>query len=187
MTDRFLTCWPFTLAQECPYPADWSNPKNFSNDPHDRGGATMCGIIQREYDAYRKRNGEPIQSVRLITLEEGQDIYDGSYWQPYCPMLPAGLDLSFFDTSVNEGTHQAVKILQFALHIPVDGAWGPETQHAVESVPASGDGLTAVISHFTARRAAVYRMMPDDKYFDADWERRTSEIGAESLKMADAA
>ena len=183
MTDRFLICLPFTLAQECPFPNDWTNFKNFSNDPHDRGGATMCGIIQREYDSYRKRKSLPVQSVKLITQQEGQEIYSTEYWLPYCPMLDVGLDLSFFDTSVNEGTHEAVKILQFALHIPVDGMWGSQTQAAVMAIANS---TAIVVSKFTARRAAVYRMMPSDQYFDKDWQRRTSEIGATSATMAEA-
>ena len=71
------------LAQECPYPGDWINPKNFSNDAHDPGGKTMCGIIQREYDTYRKMKGLPTQDVRKITQEEGYDIYRNSYWLPH--------------------------------------------------------------------------------------------------------
>ena len=37
---RFLACWPDTLAQEDPYPNDWSNPANWSDTPGDPGGAT---------------------------------------------------------------------------------------------------------------------------------------------------
>jgi len=147
----------------------------------------MMGVTQREYDAYRKHLCLPVQSVQLISRDEGEDIYRNSYWEPYCPQLPVGLDLAFFDTSVNEGTHEAVKILQFALHIPIDGNWGPQTNAAVEAIPADGDGQFAVVHKFTTRRAAVYRMMPDDKYFGQDWERRTQEIGEEALKMAESA
>lgn len=185
---RFHECLPDTLAQERLKPnAPWGDPKNFSNSAHDRGGATQDGIIQREYDSYRRRQGEPVQSVKLISQAEGEDIYDREYWLPYCPLLPLGLDLQFFDTSVNEGTHEAIKILQFVLGITSDGQWGPQTQSAVEIIPVSGDSLISIITKFTARRAAVYRMMPDDKYFDEDWERRTQEIGAAALKMAEAA
>src|SRR5215469_12907652 len=109
--DRFTTCLPFTLAQECPYPSEWGNPKNFSNDPGDPGGKTMDGIIQIEYDSYRVRQGLTRRDVRNVTEVEGDEIYYTGYWLPYCPELPAGLDLCFFDTSVNEGTFQAVKIL----------------------------------------------------------------------------
>jgi len=97
---RFEACLPDTLSQECPHPNDWSDPANFSNDPHDPGGATMCGITQSEYDTYRESLDEPERSVKLISQAEGQAIYQMSYWQPHCPQLPTGLDLSFFDSSV---------------------------------------------------------------------------------------
>lgn len=183
MADRLPLCLPFTLAQECPFPNDWSNPRNFSNDAHDPGGKTMCGIIQREYDAYRKSKSLPVQDVRSISLAEGTDIYRNCYWLPHCPNLSPGLDLVFFDAAVNEGSLEAIKILQHALHVANDGRWGPQTDRAV----ASSYDARAVIADFTARREAVYRMMAGFKYFGTDWERRSAEIGAASLKMAVAA
>lgn len=182
MSDRFQICWPYTLAQECPRPNDWSNPKNFSHDPHDPGGATMCGIIQREYDAYRKRNGLHVQSVIAITQQEGATIYDNNYWLPYCPLLPIGLDMSFFDSSVNEGTHEAIKILQYSIDLENDGAWGPLTALAVKHI----NNVPMTIRRFAGRRSAVYRQTRGDEYFDADWQRRTTEIRDVSLNMAGA-
>lgn len=180
---RFLTCWPYTLAQECPDPTDWSNPANFSNDPHDPGGATMCGITQSEYNAYRDSLHEPEQDVEQITQSEGQAIYLANYWQPRCPQLPIGLDLSFFDSSVNMGAKQATEILQFALEIGVDGIWGPQTAGAVDGITDVDD----VISAFTAQREAVYRSFPTFQYFGADWIRRATQIGAESIQMTEIA
>jgi len=185
MTDRFSVCLPFTLAQECPDPANWSDPKNFSNDKHDPGGETMCGIIQREYDQYRKSENLVCRDVRLCTEEEGQVIYTANYWLPHCDSLPPGLDLQFFDAAVNMGCFEAVKILQHILDITVDGSWGPKTAAEVADVMAGGAVMrTQVIREFTARRQAVYKMMTGYKYFGTDWERRATEIGAEALKMA---
>jgi lysozyme family protein len=178
--DRFPLCLPFTLAQECPVPTDWSNRHNFSDDAHDPGGKTMCGIIQREYDAYRKNHGWPVRDVRQLTQAEGEEIYRSSYWLPHCPNLPAGLDLSFFDTAVNEGSGEAIKILQVALGLKGDGVWGPATANTVAAI----SDVPAAIKAFTARREAVYRELRGYQYFGKDWERRSAEIGAESLKMA---
>jgi lysozyme family protein len=179
----FLTCLPYTLDQECPDPGDWSDPANFSDDPHDPGGATMCGIIQVEYDVYRRSLGEPIQSVRLITRAEGQAIYQTSYWQPHCQQLPLGLDLSFFDTAVNMGSKEARRILQFSLNVPVDGIWGPETAGAVAAIA----DITVVINAFTAQRKAVYESFSTFRYFGTDWIRRATEIGNESNQMVGSA
>jgi lysozyme family protein len=183
MPDRFLICLPFTLAQECPLPGDWSNPKNFSNDAHDPGGATMCGIIQREYDVWRKGHSQPTQPVIRIAEDEGYAIYRTCYWQPHCPLLPPGLDLQFFDESVNAGTTEATKILQVVLGLTNDGVWGPQTQAAVV---LSVQDTTAKVAAFTDRRETVYREMAGFRYFGDDWIRRSQEIGAAALKMAGA-
>jgi len=177
--DRFHACLPITLKQECPHPEDWNNPRNFSNDAHDPGGKTMCGIIQREYDIYRKHKGLPARDVRQLTRDEGEEIYDNSYWLPECPKLPPGLDLQFFDEAVNAGPHAATKILQQALEIEADGTWGPSTSLAVRGI----FNPTRVVNLYTVKREAYYRSLSGYRYFGKDWIRRAQEIGAEALKM----
>ena len=181
MIDRFEICLPFVLAQECPLPNDWSNLKNFSDDRHDPGGKTMCGIIQREYDLWRKGHGLPTQDVRKMTQDEGHAIYRIGYWQPHCRFLPDGLDLCFFDESVNAGPTEAIRILQVALGVDNDGDWGPQTDAAVRLADMD---IVAHIERFTARRLEVYRAMKGFQYFGTGWTRRANEIGAEALKMA---
>lgn len=180
MADRFAICLPFTLAQECPLPNDWSNPRNFSDDAHDPGGKTMCGIIQREYDLYRKAKGLDTQDVRLISEDEGDDIFDEHYWMPYCPRLPIGMDMQFFDAAVNMGTTEAVKILQYSLGINNDGLWGQQTNDAVAAI----SDVPQAVNKFTTRRMAVYRQMKGFPYFGRDWINRADQIGATALKMA---
>lgn len=178
--DRFAACLPLTLAQECPFPADWSNPHNFSDDAHDPGGKTMCGITQREYDQYRKSSGQPTRDVRQIQLLEGLDIYGNTYWRPSAPKLPVGLDLCFFDAAVNEGTTEAVRILQVALGVANDGDWGPVTQAAVDHIAH----VDEMIHAFTIRRQHVYETSRGFQYFKSDWMRRAAEIGDAALAMA---
>jgi lysozyme family protein len=178
--ERFLACWPFTLIQECPLPGDWSNPRNFSNDAHDPGGETMCGIIQREYDVYRKSKGLPLQDVSKISRDEGADIYYNSYWLPECAKLSPGLDMQFFDEAVNGGPSAGVRLLQLALGIRPDGEWGPQTDAAIKAITSTA----TVVKAFTTQRAAWYRHLKGFQFFGSDWERRTTEIGAEALKMA---
>ena len=179
IADRFSVCFPFTLAQEDVDPARWSDPKNFSDTPGDPGGATMNGIIQSEYNAWRRAHGLAIQGVKVISREEGYAIYRGNYWLPYCPHLPEGLDLQFFDAAVNQGVHEAIEILQVALGIAKDGVWGPLTAAAVAGIK----DVTTVGHAFTARREAVYRQTGGFKEFGTDWTRRALQIGAEALKM----
>jgi lysozyme family protein len=176
---RFLACLPYTLAQECPHPDNWTNPANFSNDAHDPGGKTMCGIIQREYDAWRKNQGLTTRDVRQLTKDEGYAIYAANYWLPECPKLPAGLDLQFFDEAVNAGPFEATKVLQCILGVTIDGEWGPATDRAVSGITIS----PTIVKAFTTRRLAVYQQMNGFRYFGRDWIMRTQTIGAAALKM----
>lgn len=177
--DNFIACLVETLKQECPRPEDWENEANFSNDAHDPGGQTMCGVTQREYDVARKHRGLSVRSVRYITRSEGLAIYHDSYWQPHCPALAPGLDLQFFDTSVNEGAHGATLVLQDAVHAVMDGVWGRATQDAVNRA-----SLAQLIARFTLCRRAAYRRLRGYQYYHTDWERRAEEIGAAALAMA---
>ena len=55
-SSRFAASLPFILRWE----------GGFVDHPADRGGATNKGVTQRVYDAWRARQGQAPQSVRLI-------------------------------------------------------------------------------------------------------------------------
>jgi len=182
---RFYACLPFVLREEVLWhdPFVWSDVhRNFSNDRHDPGGKTMCGITAREYDAWRKHHHLPVQPVQLISESEGHSIYYNSYWLPHSPALPPGLDLSFFDSAVNEGSTEAIKILQHVLGLAVDGVWGPKTAAAVGSIlPASA---AATIHAFFIRRQEVYHESKGFQYFGNDWLHRSARIADASMEIA---
>lgn len=180
--DNFAACLTFTLGQECPFPNDWSNARNYSDDAHDPGGETMCGITQREYDAFRKSQGAPTREVRGITRDEGEKIYRSAYWLPHCAELLRGLDLCLFDTSVNEGAHAALVILQDALGVKPDGIWGAITANAAKNANANA------VQRFTICRHAAYARLvarrPALARFEKNWLRRTELCGHTALLMA---
>lgn len=182
---NYVACFDISLAQECPFPKDWGNLRNFSDTPGDSGGATMCGVTQREYDVWRKRQGELTQDVRKITRSEAMVLEHQSYWLPHCGLLPNGLDLQHFDTSLNEGPHAALLILQDALNVQADGVWGPITQAAI----TQGNTINIVQRYTLARHAAYLRIIaahPRDEKFEKDWLRRAQQIGNSALIMANA-
>ena len=168
---RFLACLPFVLKEEGGY----------SNDAHDPGGMTMEGIIQREYDRYRSAHNLPHQWVKNISTDEMHDIYFGEYWLPHCPVLPAGLDLSFFDLCVNGGPMRATHTLQVALGIHADGQWGPQTAGAVKTIK----DIEIAIRAYSTERERFYRSLTNFKYFGRDWIGRTERCEVASVKMAD--
>src|SRR5215475_4531591 len=77
------------------------------DDPQDPGGRTSRGIEQREYDAWNHLHGAPTGDVWTAPQHTIDAIFEHSYWQPYCDVLPLGIDLMYFDTAVNEGPHKA--------------------------------------------------------------------------------
>jgi lysozyme family protein len=109
----------------------------FSDDKHDPGGRTFQGIIQTEYDAFRRSNGLPLRDVIKLEPAERDEIYRGNYWAPSrADALPTGLDYVVFDGAVNSGLSRSVKWLQRALgSVPIDGHLGPITLSAVGQFP----------------------------------------------------
>jgi lysozyme family protein len=171
---RFLACMPFILKEEGGY----------SNTPGDHGGATDDGIIQREYNVYRHSNGLPLQSVKLISAAEYDTIYWQSYWQPNCPKLPAGLDLSVFNINVNGGDGRGTRIIQKVLGIAVDGVWGPATDKAVAAITDVRKLIVAFHDDERAFYIGIVNYEPSQRKFLSDWLGRDDRCEKLSLSMA---
>ncbi len=152
----------------------------FSNNPHDPGGATESGLTQRSYDAWRRKQGLPIRSVRVVTDDELQAIYRSEYWtQVRGDELYPGLDLVLFDTAVNEGAVQATRDLQRALGVSVDGVFGLETLGAIQNY---GD-KSGLIHAVCARRMSFWRSLKTWVYFGKGWAARGEDIEARAIAM----
>lgn len=90
----------------CDLTLQWEG--GYTNHPDDPGGPTNLGIIQTEYNNWRRSKNLPLQSVRWITQDEARSIYKNKYWNVMdCDNLPAGLDFAVYDAAVNNGTGRA--------------------------------------------------------------------------------
>lgn len=169
---RFRAC----LAQTLKWEGTWSN------DPHDPGGPTMRGIIQREYDAYRTRKSLPRRSVRQIEQAELEEIYRTRYWDEVNgDLLPAGVDLAVWDFGVNSGPSRGIKALQRALGTKADGHMGELTMKALEQ--RDPDEIIAAIM---ADRRAFLRQIKTFWRFGKGWLRRCDGVEKAALEMAGA-
>jgi lysozyme family protein len=166
---EFEKCLPPILVQEGGY----------SNDPHDPGGMTDYGILQREYDLKRRQWGLPTQWIKNISADEYRTIYYTDYWLPNCPKCYPGLDLEVFNMNVNGGPHRSTVLLQEAIDVTADGSFGPVTEATVKSLW----GSQSVIDTFKADADAFYKALPTFKYFGKDWLRRDAEIGSQADAM----
>lgn len=150
----------------------------WSNHPSDKGGATMRGVTQAVYDAYRKVRGRGRQSVKFITDDELRAIYKFQYWDKvHGDFLPAGLDYAVFDFAVNSGVGRASKYLQAVLGVAQDGQIGARTLAAIHTP-------IHTINALCDRRMGFLRNLVTFRTFGKGWKRRVQSVRAEALEMA---
>ena len=146
----------------------------------DPGGETNRGVTKAVYDAYRKRRGLPVRSVKHISDDEVREIYRLQYWNAIRgDELPAGMDYAVFDFAVNSGPRRAAKHFQMALGVVADGIIGEVTlQAAEEASPA------VVINTLTQRRTYFLRALSNYPTFGRGWMSRVNGVRRLALAMA---
>lgn len=138
----------------------------YVNHPKDPGGATMKGVTQAVYDAYRKMRGRGPQSVKFISNEELRAIYKFQYWDKVQgDFLPSGLDYAVFDFAVNSGVTRAAKYLQAVVGVTQDGQIGARTLAAITSP-------VAAINALCDRRMGFLRSLKNWLTFGKGWKKR---------------
>ena len=152
------------------------------DDPDDPGGRTSRGITQREYDAYRQTHPNLPSDVWDAPQTAVETIYDVSYWHPWCPQLPDGVDYVFFDVSVLHGPGKAAVWLQRALGVKPDGHIGVITLTRLKSAAPS-----EVVSTMTALRRdhfnGIVANKPTQRKYLKGWLARADRVEADALKM----
>lgn len=153
----------------------------FSDHPRDPGGVTLEGVIQRVYDAYRRRHGRALRSLTPAMrgqpdwIAERNDIYKRQYWDAVrADELPRGVNLVVFDGAVNSGPYQSALWLQRALGVTADGHIGNETVGAARVHP-DHDRLIAEIS---ARRLGMLQNLKTWPTFGKGWSARVASVKA---------
>lgn len=145
----FIRCIDLILAEEGGY----------VNHPNDPGGETNFGISQRAY---------PHLNIKTLTRADAIEIYWRDYWTPiYGDHFPDALALLLLDSAVNQGITTAVRLLQQALKVPVDGLPGPVTQSAARHA-----ALPGLLIDFCAERAYRYQGLRQSDTFGRGWYRR---------------
>lgn len=168
------------FAQALPFTLRWEG--GYVNHPNDRGGATNRGIKQRTYDEWRASFGLSKKDVREIDDSEVQAIYHRDYWmKAYCDALPWPLSMVQFDAAVNHGPKNAVRLLQRAVDVGVDGIWGTDTREAQKAAPRA-QTLRLMLSERKCFYHEIVVRRPEQKVFLNGWLRRLDDLRAEVLK-----
>lgn len=184
--DRFPQCLAATLREEEGDEQPVGGPYKrgrfaYSDDPDDTGGKTMMGILQREYDAWRRNHGLPQQWVKYITDDEITAIYRDQFWRPILgDKLPPGVDLVVWDAGVNCGVNMAAKKLQKVLGLTMDGHVGQITIDA-----ANRADQAQLIKDFSDAREAYHRQIKTFWKFGKGWIERTQRVETKALAMVD--
>jgi lysozyme family protein len=173
---NFLACFNETESFEGGY----------VNNPHDPGGATLKGVTQAAYNAWRVGKGLPAQAVRAASDAEIQTIYREQYWNPVRgDDLYVGLDLVMVDYGWGSGPVTAIRHFQRVLGVSVDGQFGLETLGAIR--PFAKSNGAALINRLCDDRTTFFQSLSTWVYFGRGWTVRLNGIRAKALAMNAAA
>ena len=166
---NFEACLQFTLQYEGGY----------VDHPADPGGATNLGITRATLARWR---GGPVTkaAVRALKHEEAAAIYRRFYWSAVAgDTLPAGLDACVFDHAVHAGPARAIRALQKALGVRVDGRVGPATRAAL----VYADPTRTLLAVCRSRRASLARLRTFP-VFGRGWNARLAALEKTAITMA---
>jgi lysozyme family protein len=164
----FAACLPIILASEGGY----------VDDPSDPGGATNLGITLATLSGWLGR-AATIDDVISLTAATVAPIYQANYWNAaHCGDCPTGVDLIVFDEAVNQGVGRAIRSLQGAVGVRVDGLFGKATLGALQ-----GRDAATIIERIAAEREALYRRLPTFARFGNGWLTRLARTRALALGM----
>jgi lysozyme family protein len=154
------------------------------DDPQDPGGRTSRGIIQREWDQYRKTHPGRPADVWQADEADIAAIYKGDYWDVQrCGTLASGVDESIFDYGVNSGIGRSQKVLRRCLHMPDDA---PRADLLARLAQLSADQFKTLIAAINDERLAFLKQLRTWPRFGGGWGKRVSTVKAISLHLAEA-
>ena len=131
----------------------------YVNHPNDPGGETNFGISKRAY---------PALDIKGLTVEDAKAIYRRDYWDKVQgDDLPPAIATAVFDAAVNQGASVAIRLLQRALGLPVDGVLGPNTLKAAQDADAD-----ALVADFISWRLRRYAFTNQAQTFMRGWAKR---------------
>ena len=135
----------------------------YVNDPNDAGGETKYGISKKAY---------PDVDIKNLTIEQARDIYKRDYWDRCkCAFMPDALSIALFDFAVNSGTKRAIRYLQRALNVTIDGVIGNQTIGACNRMPTK-----PVFENFITYRLEYLRNLKGWERYGKGWNRRVQTL-----------
>jgi lysozyme family protein len=167
-----------------------NNEGGQSSDPADPGNWTGGAVGQGECRGTKfgiSASAYPTTDVAALTPATVGDIYRRDYWDKIAgDALPPPLALLMFDAAVNNGVERAIRWLQTAAGVAVDGVIGPGTLAAIKSAGAAPGGGSALCAAFLAERLLFMTALPTWRHFGVGWARRLCRLPFASVTMTGA-
>lgn len=149
-----------------------------SDDPHDPGGMTNWGISQRFCDEHKLNI-----DLKQLTEAQAELIYYKYFWTAFgfWRILNSSIVNKLFDTAVNVGPHEAIKIAQYCIAethpgFAIDGILGLNTATALNDLGPSD--TNTFLAHYKEDLAQYYKELviekPELHPFLQGWLKRSN-------------
>lgn len=159
--------------------------KGFANDPVDRGGATMCGVILDTYRTYRKSKGiltTTVNDLKKMSYEDWRAIIKQMFWNRWKAdeIISQPLANLLVDWVWASGVN-GIKIPQRVLGVTADGIVGPKTIAALNA--ANPRQLFDTLHNERIKFVdGIVRRNPSQVKFINGWKRRINAITYNGLQ-----
>ncbi len=157
----FAACVDFTLGMEGGFSADPDDPGNWTGGAVGQGRllGTNFGISAAAY---------PMLDIAHLTRTAAEALYRADYWEKIQgDQLPGPIAAVAFDAAVNNGPGRAIRWLQRALGVSVDGLLGPDTVAAMDDTNPQSAAQNMLIE-----RLNFMIGLADWSRFGVGWGRR---------------
>jgi lysozyme family protein len=158
----------------------------FTNDQRDTGnhlpdgrqGSTMLGCTQANWEAYVGHQVTQ-DDMKKLTKEDVKPLYKKNYWDAvHGDDLPTGLDYAAFDFAINAGPAASRKMIQRALGVEADGAFGPITMAMIQKADAKD-----LMHKFSEAKTNFYKSLSNFNVYGTGWLRRVADVQTVADKM----
>lgn len=145
------------------------NEGGYSNNPVDPGGETNWGITWPVLREAIASNIIPVgTTIASLTRDQAKAIYYAFFWlRGQMNQYDGAISFQAFDAAVNHGIPRAVKLLQKAAGVKLDGEVGPVTVAAIKS-----KRVTDMLALFIAARLEFWTDLSTWSTFGRGWAKR---------------
>jgi len=156
---------PFSFAIEYVL----QNEGGYSDHKGDGGGKTKWGVTESTAVSYGL-------NFDTLTLAEARSIYRDRYWM-FDGIRDRRLAAKCMDVIVNFGRTGGTRVLQAACGSPVDGIYGPDTEHRLLNADPE-DMLQRIATAAADRYVDIVKASPTQIVFLKGWMRRAVRLPA---------